>query len=204
MDSKPVLTLEPDHTYRLHTPDTPASWGRRLISVTQALHAAGLVEGEEWFTEESRIRGRYVHKAVMLEETVGLDESSIDPAIQGYIDAYRRFKQDAHLGPCVFIETPLADPTLGLAGTPDQVRLLDSRLGLIDLKSGVRSATHALQTAAYVHLLGLHNTEWRALPRFAVYLSVDGKYRLEEHRDRHDWRIFQAALTLIQFKETRR
>ena len=201
----PLLAFDvAKHEYRLHAPDTPASWGRVLPSVTQVIQAAGLVDGEEWFTEESRIRGRYVHKAVLYDETVGLDESSIDPALRGYIDAYRKFKRDVTLGPCDLIETPLADPVLGFAGTPDQVRTVDGRTALLDLKSGFRSAAHSLQTAAYVHLIGLHNGAWAALPRFVVYLAADGRYQIEENRDRRDWKVFTAALTLMQYRETRR
>jgi len=39
--------------------------------------------------------------------------------------------------------------------------------------------------------------------RFALYLRKDGLYRLVEHKDRNDFRIFQAALNVAQWKEAR-
>src|SRR3990172_2479587 len=99
------------HTYRLGD--------RRLLSVTQALSAAALIDAE-WYTEESRIRGRFVHRAIMYEEREGLDDSSIDERLAGYVAAYRAFIRDVRPGPCLLLEMPLADPFLGFAGTPDQ------------------------------------------------------------------------------------
>lgn len=196
-----LLHFDPvEHEYRLHDEKTPASWGRRLLSVTQALQACNLVD-DDWYTEQSRQRGRFVHKAVMLEEQGRLDESTIDERLLGYIGAYRAFKRDVPLGPCEWLEQPLADPVLGFAGTPDQVRPVRDVLTLLDLKSGAPHPTHALQTSGYVHLLTVHNPDWRFLPRAALYLRKNGAYQLVPHENRNDIKIFKAAVVVAQWKE---
>lgn len=206
------LRLEFDterHEYRLHDSATPVAWGRLVPSVTQVLHAVRLIE-EDFFTEESRLRGRYIHKAIMLEERQGLDDASLDERLVGYLRAYRTFIRDVHPGPCLLIETPLADPVLGYAGTPDQLRPINDRLAVVDHKSGGEAAWHSLQTAAYGHLIRECATIWPAekavplLDRYALYLRANGQYRLVPHSDRRDFKTFQAALAVYQFKEQAR
>jgi hypothetical protein len=202
VDTTPRLVFEPEtHVYRLG--------GRRVLSVTQVLTAAGLIDAE-WFTEESRTRGSYVHKMIMYDEREGLDERSVDERLAGYLAAYRAFVRDLSPGPCMLLEQPLADPVLRYAGTPDQLRLrpMRGRLALIDHKSGAPFPWHRLQTAAYAYLIREHAPLWNIekeivppLARYCLYLRPNGQYRLEEHSDRNDWKLFQAALAIAQFKE---
>jgi hypothetical protein len=135
-----------------------------------------------------------------------LDEGSVDPRLVGYLKAYRAFVRDARPGPCVLLETPLADPVLGFAGQPDQVRPLSNRLAVLDLKSGAEARWHHIQTAAYDHLVRtpgdrLVGTQITSpLARFTLYLRKDGQFRLVEHTSRHDFKVFQAALVLDHYK----
>jgi hypothetical protein len=178
-------------------------------SVTQVLGAVALIE-DEWFSEQSRERGRFVHKAIFYEEREGLDDASLDPRLEGYVRAYRAFVRDVRPGPCLLIETPLADPVLGYAGTPDQLRPINDRLAVVDHKSGGEAAWHPLQTAAYAYLMREHATIWPAgaavpvLDRYALYLHSNGQYRLVPHTDRRDFKVFQAALAVAHFKENHR
>lgn len=197
----PLLAFEPeDHTYRLHDATTPAAWGRLVPSVTQVIERAGLIGDTTWFTEESRQRGRIVHRAIMYDEREGLDPSSIDDRLVGYLDAYRAFKQAVDLGPCRLLETPLADPIRFVAGTVDQVRLLRGYLAVLDIKSGTQSAWWALQVAAYESLVRLA-LGCGPLKRYAVQLQKDGRFKLIEYQDRNDLRIFYSALAIVQWRE---
>lgn len=178
------------HTYALN--------GQRVLSVTQILEAVGLVD-DDYFTEDSRTRGRYVHRMVLYSEREGLDENTVDERLRGYLEAYRRFVQEVAVGPCTLLERPLCDPILRFAGTPDQLRPMQGRETLIDLKSGQPHPTHGLQLAAYEHLI------WRQLrcgrlDRAAVYLKPNGSYRLRMYEDRNDWKIFDCARVLAQWK----
>lgn len=189
----PALTFDPtEHIYRLA--------GQRVLSVTQVLKAVGLID-DEWYTEESRIRGSYVHKAITFEEREGLDDASIDERLAGYVAAYRAFVQEARPGACSLLEQQLADPVLRYAGTPDQVRLLFGGFALIDHKTGPAAIWHPLQTAAYDRLVHVADPSVPRLRRFALYLRKDGTYRLQEHTGRNDFKVFQAALAVAHFKE---
>lgn len=195
-----VLTFDAEkHEYRLHDAQTPAAWGRLLPSVTQILHAVGLID-DQWYMEEHRTRGRYVHQMIAFEEREGLDESTVDQRLAGHLAAYRRFIAEAHPGPCRLLERPLADAALGYAGTPDQVRELHGRLALIDHKSGTPLPWHPLQTGAYESLVRLSDLQTGPLDRYALYLHRNGTYRLERHADRRDFKVFQACVAVTHFK----
>lgn len=205
----PVLHFdEATHEYRFHDPAAPAVWGKVVPSVTQILHAVGIID-DTWFKEEHRIRGRYVHRMILYEERQVLDERTVDPRLRGYLEAYRRFIAEHEPGPCLLIEQPLADPVLGYAGTPDQVRILRNDHSLIDHKTGISLPWHPIQTAAYNVLVREQATIWpadQAVPipkRYGLYLHKDGKYDLHQHTDNpRDWKRFKAALTIAKFKET--
>lgn len=194
-----------DHVYRLHRPETPASWGQVIPSVTQALTAAALIEGD-WYTERARERGRFVHKAIFYEEREGLNDASLDERLVGYVAAYRAFIRDVRPGPCLLGEAPLADPVLRFAGTLDQVRSINQRIALIDHKTGAEAKWHGCQLAAYQRLTNTEGTIGLAEPlgvvdRYVLYLRPNGQYRLVQQTDRADWKVFAAALTIAHFKE---
>jgi hypothetical protein len=187
----PTLTFtEEGHEYRLGN--------ERLLSVTQILESVGCINDSEWFTEEGRMRGRFVHKAIALAERGELDESTLDDRLAGYIAAYRRFVGEAEPGPCLLLETPLYDELLRYAGTPDQVRPLFGEDTVIDYKTGGPAPWHALQTAAYLRLVRYPHGE--PVARCTLYLRQDGTYRLARHRRGRDWTVFKAALTVAHWK----
>src|SRR3990172_11014149 len=69
------LRFEPEpHRYALD--------GRELMGVTQAigLALAGTL-GEEHWTEEARLRGQYVHEAILLHSQDDLDELTLHPLV---------------------------------------------------------------------------------------------------------------------------
>ena len=74
------------HEYSLPT-------GEVLISVTQVIDRSGLVDTSH-FTEFHRMRRQAVHMACEYDDRGCLDESSIDPRILPYVEAYRRFKAE--------------------------------------------------------------------------------------------------------------
>src|SRR3954452_7906298 len=81
--SASVATFDPcSHAYYFR--------GRRLISVTQAIQAAGLIRSE-WYTEAARQRGRAVHLAIHFDAQRDLDESSVSPLVRPYLEAARSF-----------------------------------------------------------------------------------------------------------------
>ena len=195
--------VEDDHTYW---------WGdRRLPSVTQVLQSAGLVD-TTFFNEEAAVRGTYVHRAAELLDGGNLDEETIDPVVAPYLEAYQKFLK--MYGPkWSAIETRLADPDTGFAGTVDRVGTLgvgkSRKLYVVDLKSGSPAPFHAIQIAWYSALVvrdrikkGISPSHAVKVGRLAVYLTKKGSFTVKEYTDVKDKLIFQSALNLTAFKES--
>jgi hypothetical protein len=142
-----------------------------LPSVTQVLTEAGLL-CTDFCTEEGRQRGSAVHTACHYYDEGDLDLESVDPSIQGYLEAYIKWRTDTGNRPD-WIETPIRSQAY--AGIPDRIMILRPR-ALWDLKSGPYQHWHRLQAAAYVNML---DDPW-SYSRFGLYLRTDGTYSIKE------------------------
>lgn len=175
---------------------------RELISVTQALTAAGLIDSR-WFTEDSAARGTYVHAAIQMHHEGDLDEDSLDPVLSPYFEAYKKFLAETgfELDAC---EERLCDETLGYAGTLDLRGRIRRRgltypgIDIIDVKTGSVPPHVGPQTAAYARLLpgDVSRLRWR----WALHLRSDATYSLLPLEKRTDEAVFLAALTVANFK----
>jgi hypothetical protein len=185
-----LCTFDPvKHEYRID--------GRLVPGVTSIIKP--YYRGAERFTEEGRERGRRVHLAAQFFLENDLDESSVDPTIEGYLEAIRRL--DAAVGlrrPTAKIEVPLFSTDLGFAGIPDwhhegrtpTMALTDT---ILDWKSSDSiDPVTALQTAGYEFLTG------RRCRRIGVSLRANGTFKLVEFTDRSDRAHFLNALALHQ------
>ena len=176
-----------------------------LPRVTEILQGAGLID-TTWFTDEGCLRGTAVHAACHYLDEGDLDEDSLDPALRGYVEAYKKYWQD--IGPLgngvgnphkwEWIECPKQDP-LGLyRGTPDRIAVVRPR-ELWDIKTGGALRWHPIQLAAYVNMLD----DPYAYRRFGVYLKADGSYSVHEYPRtdyQRDLAVFMAALTLYNWR----
>lgn len=174
----PELRLDEDHHYWLGE--------RQIPGVTSILDAAGLISPfakNIWAAK----RGTVIHQACALLAQGRLDRTSVDDRIQGYVESYEKFLD--HTGWVArAVEMRLYDPDLMYAGTFDISFEEDF---LIDLKSGAKAKWHAEQLAAYQHLYGEN------IRRGTLCLQDDGSIaKFHEHKDRNDWKVFSAALTL--------
>lgn len=172
---------EATHTYQMEN-------GEIWPSVTQVLQDMGFVDSR-WFTEESRTRGKYVHKIIELHVKGELDEDTVDESLKGYFEAYQRFACDTSFIP-EEIEVPASILTYRFTGTPDYVGLLNGLPSIIDGKSGLISAVTGLQLAGYEVL------KQGRYKRFALQLKADGNYKLTSFTDRNDRAIFLQAVSL--------
>lgn len=175
------------HTYRVGN--------QVIISVTQAIKMAGLINNE-WFTEESRNRGRIVHLATQFDDEGDLDEATIDPMILPYVEAARKFKADTGFKP-ELIEQRIYHPTFGYAGTVDRVGTMGKHRVVLDYKSGVVPFWCRLQTAGYSGAME-HGSQYL---RYGVQLKPDATYKISayEPKDfRNDVGDFMAVLRTSQ------
>ena len=93
--------------------------GDPLESVTGILRAEGFID-TAFYTEYGRQRGSFVHLARHYDDIGCLDESTIDPEIAPYLEAWRRFKRESG-----FVversEVPMASSAYRYAGKPDVI-----------------------------------------------------------------------------------
>ncbi len=161
--------------------------GCEFPSVTTILRDLGFVN-VDFFTDYGRARGKLVHRIIHWHIEGTLDPSTVDPALQGYLDAWTRFESETGF---VSTETekPLGSVLHRFCGTPDYIGMLNKGESIIDCKTGSVSPWTGLQLAAYEILAG------RPMKRFALALKEDGKYSLKPFTDRQDRQIFLAALS---------
>ncbi len=173
--------------------------GRRVPSVTQIIGLTGMID-TQWFTEAAAWRGSVVHRCCELDCKGTLVEATVDPAAFGYLAAWRAWKQGVGFVSDQ-IERRRYHADLGYCGTPDRIGTLpDGVRAVVDLKTGVAQKWHALQLAGYAHF----DRFPRALRRFTVRLTADGKYIPTEYTPASlptDWAGFQGALALHNWRK---
>jgi hypothetical protein len=181
---------EPTHAYAFN--------GRPLISVTQAIKAAGLID-LDWCTEFARDRGRAVHKAIHFDAEGDLDENTVSPTIRPYLEAARKFKQDTGFT-SGSAECRVCVANLGYAGTLDWLYAADKKLRvLVDWKSGLVRSWCRLQTAAYANAFPNGST----FLRYGVQLKPDATYKItafEPKAFREDVNDFHSCLRVAQMQ----
>lgn len=164
-----MITFDADkHEYREN--------GRVLPSVTQILNATGLVDfsGIPSRTMElAQERGTTVHLITELYDRGELDESTIDPELVGYFEAYKKFLADFRIVRFIAIEQIVSSPGL-YAGTQDRLAVMaDQKTIRYDIKTGQPHPTHGLQLTAYE----LADGDNKAELLIGVYLTADGTYK---------------------------
>lgn len=168
--------------------------GKEVPSVTAILKAAGLYD-EDYFTEESRARGSYVHKACLYHLQDDLVED-MPAEYRGYVEAFKLFMAESECKPILEqCEVPLFSHIFRYGGTPDMPCMFKGRKSLVDIKTGAEAPTTGVQLAGYVQLMDTLSD------RYALYLKADGKYKLKPYVDRKDIQIFNAALTLYHWRK---
>jgi hypothetical protein len=168
------------HVYTWHEQGV----SRRLVSVTDVLRRAGMVDAR-WFTDEARERGTQVHAAIARDIAGMSDRRTI---VLPHVIQWRRFLHDSGFVPAES-EQPVCDPIAGYAGTFDVRGWFSadpSRRVLLDIKTGAIPDWCGLQLAAYA----------RCVPephrRMGVALT-ETTYTTTEYRNRADERLFLAA-----------
>ncbi len=165
-----------------------------LPSVTTILKAEGFYDPRV-FAEGAANRGTLIHLITQQvdEGTKGLKDFGLNP-LYPYTVAWDKFKTDtgAEILDCEII---VGGTIQGCAGTVDRVVRIRGQEYVLDIKSGVPMAWHAIQLAGYKYLLG------KPLRRMCVYLKDTGKYRANECKNRYDETVWKAALISYRWKK---
>lgn len=211
--TEPLKTFAPEtHTYTVQ--DHPAFVPRVVRSVTQVLEDAnisdwsGVPDDILWAAQQ---RGTMVHRACHFLNKGTLDQSTVDEAIGGYVEAWVKFRRDHDFRPTVSehlvyrritindkeVIRP-AETDLEIIGQLDTFgRVGAKNVGdtLIDIKTGDPTDSWAPQTAAYVRAYSL-KARFTA-KRLVVQLKRNGDFKLHWYPIRFfdaDWEVFRRAL----------
>jgi RecB family exonuclease len=150
--------------------------------------------------ERKRQLGAAVHLACELDDDDELEEC--DPAVQPYVDAWRKFKADTG-AEVLMNEQQLYSQRLRFAGTLDRVvRVRSGDVYLIDLKTSIAMpASYGVQLAGY-QLLLYEQPPILTLSRKGLRLSDDGTYKLVPFDNPNDLQAFMACLALHNWKNS--
>lgn len=175
---EPVLSFnETEHWYFVDAVRVP--------SVTQVLELSGLVD-YSFIPPATRNmalkRGSMVHQATAWDDEGDLDESSLDPALVGYVEGWRKFRADTGFTPDQ-IEHRGFHPRYMYAGTKDRRGTFTGKSSKydLDIKCGKAQPWVWLQLAAYQAMEPDPRTK---LP-YCVELPGDGTWR--EYPRPADW-----------------
>ena len=193
------------HTYRRA--------GVVLPSVTTILAGVRLVDfsrARATVLQAARERGSAVHAAVQYDTDGTLDDTTVDDAIRGYVEAARAWRLDCHVTP-IAVEYRVFHPTYAYAGTPDLIGWLDGQPAVVDWKTGrATDAVADLQLAAYAAALRYSPPpEWFAvtthspIQRIAVELHENGTYRAHRYTRPTEFALFLQALSIYREQERR-
>lgn len=191
-----TLTFDPaEHVYAVD--------GRRVLSVTTILELTGVIDYSRLprdIREFALARGSAVHLATQYDDQGLLVEESLDEAILGYVQAWRKFRAETGWEN-LLIEYRGYHATHDYAGTTDRIGWFprcERYLATLDIKTGKAPKWVALQLAAYSDFIP-HET----FDRVSVELHGDGTYKLEvfgiKDRRRH-LADFLACRRVIQLR----
>jgi hypothetical protein len=183
----PKLELDANHIYTVD--------GRRVDGLTSTIQEAGLIRSSGSYYMD---RGSKIHLATQYWDEGVLDEETVDPQIQGYLDSWKQFRKDQHYTP-IEIEYKISNPILLVASTVD-------RIPLLDIKSGGPEPWHILQIA--FQWKTLLDTFWDMQEYLKtpmdVYLDPDGgppkvkAYKISELKEAYQ--VYCSLLVFLRWK----
>jgi hypothetical protein len=177
-----------EHTYTVN--------GREIPHVTGMLQKAGKVD-PFYYNDRVRERGRAVHSLTAEYDLGALDVSRLVSKYRGYVLAHVAAMQ-ALKPTWVAIEEPEVHSKYLFGTRPDRIGKLYRVLSIVDEKSGVKEKWHPIQTALQaVCVSWRYNLAPEAMPRYALYVSENGRFKLEPHDKRSDideaYRVIKAC-----------
>lgn len=168
--------------------------GRYLPHITGMLKLGGWID-DEWFTEESSIRGTAVHDLTSEYDMGALDPDACISAYRSYllahVEAMQRLRPD-----WIAIEEATVHPAFRFGGRPDRIGRALNRMTVLEIKTGGKSRAVGIQLALQA-ILAPH---WYPLPpdhwvRLGLFLRPCGSFSLDAYEDRRD---FDEAYRLIK------
>jgi len=185
-----MITCDEDHTYRVDEIVRPG--------VTEILKGVGFID-DTWYTPEAAQRGTYVHKAIELLHTVGLNTKSLHKSLIPYYDGYMKFIDDKQWPPHNdLVEKKFYHSVYKYCGRIDVGFHYKDGLDLVDVKTGSIPDHTKYQLEGYGELL--RNAGYKVYNLWALNLPGDGTYKLKHYGSARNLSVFQAAVTIENAK----
>ncbi len=162
--------------------------------------AMGVTRPNPFYTSQGRERGVAVHAWGSFHAQGRTSTADPDDRIKGRVEQVKRFLESSKFV-LAGTERSMYDPVNGYCCTPDLYGSAGLWQWIIDLKTGGKQKSHALQTAA--QKIALAANGFRAQKRGAAYLR-DDNYRLTEHDDAGDearWKAIVLAYHILTADE---
>lgn len=174
---------------------------RELPSVTRIIGSVFALDIPEEILRPAQERGTMVHRITELDDQDDLDESTVAPEFQPYLEAWRAFRKASGFVPDPDgIEIRTYHPSFYYAGTIDRIgRLGNGRRIVIDIKTGGKYPHYRIQLAAYCNLLADPLNYLRG----SVTLDRDGSFWFDEFSREDfpmDLAVFRSCLNVYTFK----
>ena len=184
-----------------HVPSKYLVDGVRVPSVTQVLKRAGLIDLsmiQEQVLFNAMLIGTETHEWCDLLDR-GEEACPSNERVAGRVAAYQKFRADTDFV-AEGIEEPVINRTYRYAGTPDRWGVFNGKNVVLDLKPPHGNAPWVgLQLAGYARaLVDMGVAAW--FYRYSLSLRDNGTYKLHEFKDRSDYDVFLAAVTLAHWK----
>jgi hypothetical protein len=176
--------------------------GARLVSVSEALKLAGLVDfsGVPRETlEYARQRGQDVHGWIEGIALGLIDDEEPDERIAPYVSAFKGFLAGTGFQ-VTDAELEVVSKVYRFAGRIDLVGTIGDALWVLDAKATAAVPPEAaIQTAGYgIALREMRNTRYQ---RGVLHLTGEGRYHLVEHkRGREDEADFLACVRIAYWR----
>lgn len=177
----------------------------RVTSVLSLVHDLSDIPAD--VLARAAARGRAVHRAVWILEAdpSGLAWGTLHPELVPYVRAFEQAKR-ALRWRTVAAERLVVSERYGYAGRADLIvsGINGSHETILDIKTGITDPSHRLQLAAYVEGYREQTKTKRTIGRRILYLTAEGRYRLEdvpstEHTA--DFNTFLACLTVYRWQQ---
>ena len=190
---------ESDHSYWLNNVRVPG--------VNEIIEAVGLTDpaAKKNYTPFHAARGKALHKATYLHDMGVLDESTIDPEIVGYFEAYQLFIAECK-PTWLQYELTVFNKELFYAGTLDRLGDFHFRRDtfVLDIKTGQKQKWHAVQLALYCMAVAPRLHIANDLKLYGLYLKKDGTFKasrdLVDYTSPDIYKVAESAVRLFHWK----
>ena len=144
--------------------------------------------------------GTAVHAgAKVLAEGRALDFNALDSALVAPLREFTQWMKD-HKPEMLIVEKPLYSAKYGYAGTPDLICVINRKIYVVDIKTGMFEMA-GIQLSAYEQLYREHAKRGALhMSRYVLHLPKDGSaYKFIKKDNQYDFPCFQNMLSVDNF-----